>query len=89
LPGGHLSPVVGPAGKKLVRSTKAEENRPPGVTGDLPGGSMRGDRAENRGKMPTILMILGWRFFFYANERNEPIDYIVTEWNKLQEQKNG
>ena len=23
--------------------------------------------------MPTILMILGWRFYFYANERNEPI----------------
>ena len=23
--------------------------------------------------MPTILMILGWRFFFYANERDEPI----------------
>jgi hypothetical protein len=23
--------------------------------------------------MPTILMILGWMFFFYANERNEPI----------------
>lgn len=23
--------------------------------------------------MPTILMIPGWRFFFYANERNEPI----------------
>jgi hypothetical protein len=23
--------------------------------------------------MPTILIILGWRFFFYANERNEPI----------------
>jgi len=23
--------------------------------------------------MPTILLILGWRFFFYANERNEPI----------------
>ena len=23
--------------------------------------------------MPTILMLLGWRFFFYANERNEPI----------------
>lgn len=22
--------------------------------------------------MPTILMISGWRFFFYANERNEP-----------------
>jgi CubicO group peptidase (beta-lactamase class C family) len=23
--------------------------------------------------MPTILKILGWRFFFYANEGNEPI----------------
>ena len=23
--------------------------------------------------MPTILVILGWRFFFYANERDEPI----------------
>ncbi|OGW02040.1 MAG: hypothetical protein A2889_03910 [Nitrospinae bacterium RIFCSPLOWO2_01_FULL_39_10] len=23
--------------------------------------------------MPTILFIMGWRFFFYANERNEPI----------------
>lgn len=23
--------------------------------------------------MPTILLILGWRFFFYANEGNEPI----------------
>ena len=23
--------------------------------------------------MPTILSIFGWRFFFYANERNEPI----------------
>jgi hypothetical protein len=23
--------------------------------------------------MPTILMIMGWRFFFYANERHEPI----------------
>jgi hypothetical protein len=23
--------------------------------------------------MPTILMISGWRFFFYANERNEPV----------------
>ncbi|MBP7634438.1 DUF4160 domain-containing protein [Candidatus Ozemobacteraceae bacterium] len=23
--------------------------------------------------MPTVLMIYGWRFFFYANERNEPI----------------
>lgn len=85
--------------------------------------------------MPTILMILGWRFFFYTNEGNEPIhvhcrkgdaeakywldttqfeaieahsynmsptdkrtvrriifehfDYIVSEWNKLQEIKDG
>ena len=23
--------------------------------------------------MPTILYIDGWRFFFYSNERNEPI----------------
>ncbi len=23
--------------------------------------------------MPTILLIQGWRFFFYANEGNEPI----------------
>ncbi|MDD5773280.1 MAG: DUF4160 domain-containing protein [bacterium] len=23
--------------------------------------------------MPTILQILGWRLFFYANEGNEPI----------------
>jgi len=23
--------------------------------------------------MPTILLIRGWRFFFYANEGNEPI----------------
>ena len=23
--------------------------------------------------MPTILLILGWRFYFYSNERNEPI----------------
>ena len=85
--------------------------------------------------MPTILMIFGWRVFFYANESNEPIhihcqkgdaegkywldvnsfeiieahsynmspadkrnirkiifnhfDYIVSEWNKFQEAKNG
>ncbi len=84
--------------------------------------------------MPTILLILGWRFFFYSNERNEPthvhcrkgdqeakywldvrgfeaveghaynmgpadkrtvrqiifqhFDYIVSEWNRLQERKN-
>ena len=23
--------------------------------------------------MPTILYILGWRFFFYSNENNEPL----------------
>ncbi len=23
--------------------------------------------------MPTILFILGWRFFFYANENDEPV----------------
>ena len=23
--------------------------------------------------MPTILIIAGWRLFFYSNERNEPI----------------
>lgn len=23
--------------------------------------------------MPTILLVMGWRFFFYSNERNEPI----------------
>jgi len=85
--------------------------------------------------MPTILLIRGWRFFFYANERSEPIhvhcrkgdaeakywldietfevveahsynsspadtrtvrqiifqnfDYIVSEWNKFQETRNG
>jgi len=23
--------------------------------------------------MPTILLMLGWRFFFYSNERDEPV----------------
>lgn len=23
--------------------------------------------------MPTILLVTGWKFFFYSNERNEPI----------------
>lgn len=23
--------------------------------------------------MPTILFVMGWRFFFYSNEANEPI----------------
>lgn len=46
--------------------------------------------------MPTILVIAGWRIFFYSNENSEPIhvhaekaemeikfwiDYIVSEWN--------
>jgi len=31
--------------------------------------------------MPTILMILGWRFFFYANERNEPIHVHCRKGN--------
>jgi hypothetical protein len=85
--------------------------------------------------MPTILVILGWRLFFYANERQETIhihcrkgnaeakywldidgyevaeahaynlspadkrtvrriifahfDYIVTEWERFQEQRDG
>lgn len=85
--------------------------------------------------MPTVLLIFGWRFFFYANEGSEPIhihcrkgdaeakfwldvetfeaieahafnmspsdkravrriifehfDYVVSEWNKFQEKKNG
>jgi hypothetical protein len=85
--------------------------------------------------MPTILIIMGWRFFFYANEHNEPahvhcqkgdaeakywldadgfeafeahaynmspadkrvvrriifehFDYIVSEWTKWQERRDG
>ena len=27
--------------------------------------------------MPTILLIAGWRFFFYSNENNEPIHIHV------------
>ncbi len=23
--------------------------------------------------MPTILLVMGWRFYFYSNEMNEPI----------------
>ncbi|MGC1403896.1 MAG: DUF4160 domain-containing protein [Thermodesulfobacteriota bacterium] len=26
-----------------------------------------------QGQMPTILLIMGWRLFFYANEGSEPI----------------
>lgn len=31
--------------------------------------------------MPTILMISGWRFYFYANERNEPIHVHCRKGN--------
>ncbi len=23
--------------------------------------------------MPTILLVMGWRFFFYSNEKSEPV----------------
>lgn len=29
--------------------------------------------------MPTILEILGWRFFFYSNENDEPIHVHVRK----------
>ncbi|CAN5482799.1 hypothetical protein BH11BAC1_BH11BAC1_09180 [soil metagenome] len=29
--------------------------------------------------MPTILLINGWRFFFYSNEGNEPIHIHVQK----------
>lgn len=32
--------------------------------------------------MPTILLILGWRLFFYANERNEPIHIHCRKGDK-------
>jgi hypothetical protein len=28
---------------------------------------------EYETKIPTILLLLGWRIFFYANEGNEPV----------------
>ncbi|MEI8189111.1 MAG: DUF4160 domain-containing protein, partial [candidate division NC10 bacterium] len=31
--------------------------------------------------MPTILVILGWRLFFYANERQEPIHIHCRKGN--------
>ena len=36
--------------------------------------------------MPTILFLRGWRFFFYADERQiifQHFDYIVEEWEKF------
>ncbi len=29
--------------------------------------------------MPTVLFISGWRFYFYANENNEPIHIHVSK----------
>lgn len=31
--------------------------------------------------MPTVLLINGFRFFFYSNESNEPIHIHVTKGN--------
>jgi hypothetical protein len=31
--------------------------------------------------MPTILFIKGWRFFFYANERSEPMHVHAKKAN--------
>jgi len=31
--------------------------------------------------MPTVLLINGFRFFFYSNENNEPIHIHVTKGN--------
>ncbi|WP_069791013.1 DUF4160 domain-containing protein (plasmid) [Cyanobacterium sp. IPPAS B-1200] len=32
--------------------------------------------------MPTVLYIKGWRFFFYANEGNEPIHIHIQKGEK-------
>ncbi len=32
--------------------------------------------------MPTILLIMGWRFFFYANEDHEPIHIHCKKGDK-------
>ncbi len=32
--------------------------------------------------MPTVLLINGWRFFFYSNENNEPIHIHVQKGEK-------
>jgi hypothetical protein len=29
--------------------------------------------------VPTILLLLGWRFYFYANENNEPVHVHVAK----------
>jgi hypothetical protein len=41
---------------------------------EAPGcGCDRGLLLIEEGEMPTILFVMGWRFFFYSNEGNEPI----------------
>jgi len=32
--------------------------------------------------MPTILLLMGWRFFFYSNESNEPIHIHCQKGDK-------
>ncbi len=32
--------------------------------------------------MPTILLVMGWRFFFYSNEGNEPIHVHCRKGDK-------
>ena len=32
--------------------------------------------------MPTILLVMGWRFFFYSNEDNEPIHIHAAKGEK-------
>jgi hypothetical protein len=32
--------------------------------------------------MPTVMLINGWRFYFYANERNEPIHIHCRKGDK-------
>ena len=32
--------------------------------------------------MPTVLLIYGWRFFFYSNESNEPAHIHCKKGNK-------
>ena len=29
--------------------------------------------------MPTVLVILGWRFYFFSNENNEPVHIHVSK----------
>jgi hypothetical protein len=38
----------------------------------IPDGKIQIHKILSGAWMPTLLFIHGWRFFFYANERNEP-----------------